>query len=42
MEKESQLPENGYMFMDHCRALYKIYKKGESGETYNIGSNTKI
>ena len=25
--------------LDHCKALYKIYKKGKIGETYNIGSN---
>lgn len=25
--------------LDHCKALYKIYKRGKIGETYNIGSN---
>ena len=25
--------------LDHCKALYKIFKKGKIGETYNIGSN---
>ena len=24
---------------DHCRALYKIYRKGKIGESYNVGSN---
>ena len=24
---------------DHCEALLKVFKKGKSGETYNIGSN---
>tara|TARA_B100001057_G_scaffold500603_1_gene616591 strand:+ start:2494 stop:3516 length:1023 start_codon:yes stop_codon:yes gene_type:complete len=24
---------------DHCDALYKIYKKGKIGESYNVGSN---
>ena len=27
---------------DHCEALYKIYKKGKLGESYNVGSNTNI
>ena len=27
---------------DHCSALYKIFKKGKSGETYNIGSNKNL
>ena len=25
--------------MDHCEALFEIYKKGKKGEFYNIGSN---
>jgi dTDP-glucose 4,6-dehydratase len=28
--------------LDHCKALYKIYKKGVIGETYNIGSNQNL
>ena len=28
--------------MDHCEALYKVYKKGKTGETYNIGSNKNL
>ena len=27
---------------DHCEALYKIYKKGRTGEFYNIGSNKNL
>ncbi len=27
---------------DHCEALYKIYKKGKIGESYNVGSNTNL
>ncbi len=27
---------------DHCEALYKIYKKGKTGESYNVGSNTNV
>ena len=23
---------------DHCRGLFAIYKKGKSGESYNIGT----
>ena len=26
---------------DHCDALYKIFKKGKIGESYNVGSNIK-
>ena len=25
--------------LDHCKALYKIFKKGKNGESYNIGTN---
>jgi len=28
--------------MDHCEALYDIYKKGKFGEFYNIGSNKNL
>ena len=28
--------------MDHCDALYEIYKKGKIGEFYNIGSNKNL
>jgi dTDP-glucose 4,6-dehydratase len=28
--------------MDHCDALYQIYKKGKFGEFYNIGSNKNL
>jgi dTDP-glucose 4,6-dehydratase len=28
--------------LDHCKALYKIYQKGKSGQTYNIGSNKNL
>ena len=28
--------------MDHCEALYEIYKKGNFGEFYNIGSNKNL
>ena len=28
--------------MDHCEALYEIYKKGKIGEFYNIGSNKNL
>ncbi len=27
---------------DHCEALFKIFKKGEVGEFYNIGSNKNL
>ena len=27
---------------DHCRALFSLYKKGRSGETYNIGTNNNV
>ncbi len=27
---------------DHCEALYKIYKNGKLGESYNVGSNANI
>ena len=27
---------------DHCRGLFTIYKKGKSGESYNIGSGNNI
>ena len=27
---------------DHCRALYKIYRKGKIGESYNVGSNINL
>jgi len=27
---------------DHCRALYKIFKKGKLNDTYNIGGNNEI
>lgn len=27
---------------DHCHAIFKILKKGQLGETYNIGGNTEI
>ncbi len=27
---------------DHCDALYKIYKKGKIGESYNVGSNINL
>ena len=28
--------------VDHCEALYEIYKKGKIGEFYNIGSNKNL
>ena len=28
--------------MDHCEALYQVYKKGKIGEFYNIGSNKNL
>ena len=28
--------------LDHCKALYKIFQKGKSGQTYNIGSNKNL
>jgi len=28
--------------LDHCKALYQVFKKGVNGETYNIGSNKNI
>ena len=28
--------------MDHCEALFEIYKKGKIGEFYNIGSNRNL
>ena len=28
--------------MDHCEALFQIYKKGKIGEFYNIGSNKNL
>ncbi len=27
---------------DHCEALYKLYIKGKSGQSYNVGSNINI
>ena len=27
---------------DHCDALYKIYKRGKIGESYNVGSNDNL
>ena len=27
---------------DHCEALYKIFKKGKLGESYNVGSNVNL
>jgi len=27
---------------DHCEALFKVFKKGDKGEFYNIGSNINI
>ena len=27
---------------DHCDALYKIYKRGKIGESYNVGSNNNL
>ena len=27
---------------DHCDALYKLYLKGKSGESYNVGSNINL
>ena len=27
---------------DHCRGLYSIYKKGKTGESYNIGSGVNL
>ncbi len=27
---------------DHCEALYKIFKKGKIGESYNVGSNLNL
>ena len=27
---------------DHCDALYKIFKKGKIGESYNVGSNVNL
>ena len=28
--------------LDHCEALYKIFLKGKSGESYNVGSNVNL
>ena len=28
--------------MDHCEALFKVFKKGKIGEFYNIGSNKNL
>jgi dTDP-glucose 4,6-dehydratase len=28
--------------LDHCEALYRVYKKGKTGATYNIGSNRNL
>ncbi len=36
------MKENGYMFMDHCLALIKIFKKGKIGQNYNIGTGKII
>ena len=27
---------------DHCEALFKIFKKGRIGQSYNIGSNKNL
>ena len=27
---------------DHCNAIFRIYKKGKTGESYNIGTNNNI
>ena len=28
--------------LDHCKAIYEIYKNGNSGDIYNVGSGTEI
>ena len=28
--------------LDHCAALYRVFKKGRTGATYNIGSNKNL
>lgn len=28
--------------LDHCKAIYDIYKNGDSGDIYNVGSGTEI
>ncbi len=28
--------------LDHCKALFKVFKKGKIGQTYNIGSNQNL
>ena len=28
--------------LDHCKALFKVFRKGKIGETYNIGSNQNL
>lgn len=28
--------------LDHCKAIYEIYKNGSSGDIYNVGSGTEI
>ena len=28
--------------LDHCKALYKVFKKGKIGENYNIGTNQNL
>ena len=30
------------MFEDHCIALFKLYLKGKSGESYNVGSGVNL
>ena len=27
---------------DHCKGLFQIYKKGKTGESYNIGSGNNV
>ena len=28
--------------VDHCKALFKLYLKGKSGQSYNIGSGINL
>ena len=40
MEKENS---REWIYVDdHCDALFKIFKKGKNGETYNIGSGSNL
>ena len=38
---KGKILENGYV-EDHCEALLKLYFKGKSGESYNVGTGINL